>query len=51
MLRRRIIRNDEQNIYFSGDSGYDTHFKEIGNKYGPFDIAFIENGHQPISFS
>ena len=27
-----------------GDSGYDTHFKEIGEKYGPFDYAIIENG-------
>lgn len=39
-----VIKNDEHNIYFSGDSGYDVHFKEIGEKYGPFDIAFIENG-------
>lgn len=39
-----IIRAPGQNVYFSGDSGYDTHFKEIGDKYGPFDIAFIENG-------
>ncbi|WP_413943576.1 MBL fold metallo-hydrolase [Bdellovibrio sp. HCB-162] len=39
-----VIRNSDHNIYFSGDSGYDTHFKEIGDKYGPFDIAFIENG-------
>lgn len=39
-----VIKNKNHNIYFSGDSGYDTHFKEIGEKYGPFDIAFIENG-------
>lgn len=39
-----VIRNDNHNVYFSGDSGYDTHFKEIGDKYGPFDLAFIENG-------
>jgi L-ascorbate metabolism protein UlaG (beta-lactamase superfamily) len=39
-----IIQNTRQRVYFSGDSGYDTHFKEIGDKYGPFDIAFIENG-------
>lgn len=39
-----VIRNQQHNIYFSGDSGYDTHFKAIGDKYGPFDIAFIENG-------
>ncbi|WP_373999298.1 MBL fold metallo-hydrolase [Bdellovibrio bacteriovorus] len=39
-----VLRNDKHNIYFSGDSGYDIHFKEIGEKYGPFDIAFIECG-------
>jgi L-ascorbate metabolism protein UlaG (beta-lactamase superfamily) len=39
-----ILQNKEKKIYFSGDSGYDTHFKEIGDKYGPFDLAFIESG-------
>ncbi len=33
-----------ENLYFSGDSGYAQHFKQIGDKYGPFDIAMIENG-------
>ena len=27
-----------------GDSGYDTHFKTIGNTYGPFHLAILENG-------
>ncbi len=31
-------------IYIGGDSGYDTHFKQIANKYGPVDIAFLESG-------
>ncbi len=39
-----IVKNKKNSIFFSGDSGYDTHFKAIGDKYGPFDIAFIENG-------
>lgn len=39
-----VIRNTEHQIFYSGDSGYDAHFKEIGDKYGPFDVAFIENG-------
>jgi L-ascorbate metabolism protein UlaG (beta-lactamase superfamily) len=30
--------------YFSGDGGYSETFKELGDRYGPFDIAFIENG-------
>lgn len=39
-----IIKSDSLNIYFSGDGGYDTHFKEIGEKYGPFDLALMECG-------
>lgn len=29
-------------LYYSGDGGYGPDFKEIGNKYGPFDITLIE---------
>jgi L-ascorbate metabolism protein UlaG (beta-lactamase superfamily) len=31
-------------IFFSGDSGYFGGFKEIGDKYGPFDLSLIETG-------
>ena len=39
-----VIKTTEENIYFSGDSGYAPHFKEIGERYGPFDIALMECG-------
>ncbi len=39
-----VIKSDEESIFFSGDSGYSTHFKEIGEKYGPFDFAMLECG-------
>ena len=39
-----VIQSENHNIYFSGDSGYDIHFKDIGDKYGPFDVAFLESG-------
>ncbi len=39
-----IISSDSLNVYFSGDSGYSDTFKIIGQRYGPFDIAFLENG-------
>ena len=39
-----VISGNKDNIFFSGDSGYDTHFKEIGEKYGPFDISLMECG-------
>ena len=34
----------KQKIYFSGDSGYFDGFKEIGAKYGPFDVCLMECG-------
>ena len=39
-----VVYDEKYKIFFSGDSGYFTHFAEIGNKYGPFDITFLENG-------
>jgi len=39
-----IIKSKSQNIYIGGDGGYSNEFKKIGDNYGPFDIAFIENG-------
>ncbi len=38
------IASDEENIFFSGDSGYGPHFKEIGERFGPFDFAMMECG-------
>ncbi|WP_103606717.1 MBL fold metallo-hydrolase [Campylobacter concisus] len=31
-------------FYFSGDGGYGKHFKMINEKFGGFDLVFIENG-------
>lgn len=31
-------------IYYSGDTGYAEHFKEIGKKLGPFDLTLIKIG-------
>ncbi len=39
-----IVKGKSESFFFSGDSGYDTHFKEIGDAHGPFTISFIENG-------
>ena len=39
-----ILKTNSHNLYLGGDSGYDSHFKEIGEKYGPFDIAILEAG-------
>jgi L-ascorbate metabolism protein UlaG (beta-lactamase superfamily) len=39
-----VIKTNHHKIYFSGDSGYFDGFKKIGEKYGPFDITFLETG-------
>ena len=38
------FRTGDEAIWFSGDGGYGTHFKEIGARLGPFDMAFLECG-------
>lgn len=43
-----ILKSPTHTIYIGGDSGYDTHFKEIGNKYGPFDLAILEAGQYNV---
>lgn len=39
-----VIKGKEKNIYFSGDSGYGPHFKDIGDQHGPFDFTMLECG-------
>ncbi|MEP1782006.1 MBL fold metallo-hydrolase [Reichenbachiella sp.] len=39
-----VIEGSVQKMYFSGDSGYFPGFKEIGEKFGPFDFALVECG-------
>ncbi|QXV65032.1 MBL fold metallo-hydrolase [Mucilaginibacter sp. 21P] len=39
-----VIQSAQYKIFYSGDSGYGPHFKEIGEKYGPFDLALLECG-------
>jgi L-ascorbate metabolism protein UlaG (beta-lactamase superfamily) len=39
-----ILKTKDWSIYLGADSGYDIHFKEIGEKHGPFDLAILESG-------
>jgi L-ascorbate metabolism protein UlaG (beta-lactamase superfamily) len=39
-----ILTTSAYTIYIGGDSGYDNHFKSIGEKYGPFDLVILEAG-------
>lgn len=39
-----VLETGTSKLFLGGDSGYDTHFKEIGDQYGPFDLAILECG-------
>lgn len=39
-----IVKSPTHQIYIGGDSGYDTHFRMIGNTFGEFDLAILECG-------
>jgi len=39
-----VIKSQKHSLYFGGDSGYSPSFKEIGEKYGPFDLTMLECG-------
>lgn len=39
-----VLKTPSLNLFLGGDSGYDKHFAEIGLKFGPFDLAILENG-------
>jgi len=39
-----VIIGSEHSLFFSGDTGMHDGFTEIGNRFGPFDLAMIENG-------
>jgi L-ascorbate metabolism protein UlaG (beta-lactamase superfamily) len=39
-----VLITPSKKIYLGGDSGYDSHFATIGERFGPFDLAILENG-------
>jgi L-ascorbate metabolism protein UlaG (beta-lactamase superfamily) len=34
----------QHRVYLSGDTGYSDHFRQTGDRFGPFDIAFVKIG-------
>lgn len=45
-----VLQTPTMKIYIGGDSGYDTHFAEIGNKFGPIDLAILDNGQYDVAW-
>ena len=39
-----VIMGAGARVFFSGDTGYFDGFRDIGERYGPFDVTLIENG-------
>jgi len=39
-----VIKGKNYKVFFSGDSGYNPAFKEIGKRFGPFDLTLMECG-------
>lgn len=39
-----VFETPKRKIYLGGDSGYDSHFKNIGEKYRNIELAILENG-------
>lgn len=39
-----VMQSETRKIYFGGDSGYSPTFKEVGKRFGPFDLALLECG-------
>lgn len=45
-----LLETSNSKIYLGGDSGYDSHFKMIGDKFGPIDLAILDNGQYDVTW-
>jgi L-ascorbate metabolism protein UlaG (beta-lactamase superfamily) len=45
-----VVQTPTAKLFIGGDSGYDSHFAEIGKQFGPFDLVFLENGQYDKSW-
>ncbi len=39
-----VLQTPDFKIFMGCDGGYGSHFADIGKQFGPFDLAFLENG-------
>lgn len=45
-----VLETPHQKLFIGGDSGYDGHFAEIGERFGSIDLAILENGQYNIAW-
>jgi L-ascorbate metabolism protein UlaG (beta-lactamase superfamily) len=39
-----VLEGQSKKVYFGADSGYSPTFKEVGERFGPFDLVLLECG-------
>jgi len=45
-----VLKAAGYSLFLGGDSGYEEHFKEIGERFGPFDLAILECGQYGVNW-
>ena len=45
-----VLHSPSLRLYLGGDSGYGPHFREIGDAFGPFDLAILDNGQYDVAW-
>lgn len=45
-----VVMGEGLKLFFSGDTGYFDGFREIGERYGPFDLTLIETGAYNVNW-
>jgi L-ascorbate metabolism protein UlaG (beta-lactamase superfamily) len=45
-----LLETPGRKVFYSGDSGYGPHFADIGARFGPVDLAIMENGQYDPSW-
>ena len=45
-----VMIDEQLRLFFSGDTGYFDGFREIGERYGPFDLTLIETGAYNVAW-
>jgi len=45
-----VLETDSLRLFLGGDGGYGPHFEEIGKRFGPFDLAILEQGQYNVNW-
>ncbi|MDF0731251.1 MBL fold metallo-hydrolase [Pseudomonas entomophila] len=45
-----VVMDDDLRLFFSGDTGYFDGFRQIGERFGPFDLTLMETGAYNVAW-